>query len=242
MDLSSSHFTTDMRPGSRRAFPSTKPIEIPGKRKSMVASPYLSPIRDHQMLSPDLIFEMSPLTSESTYPLGTSTMQNALDPEPYLYAFPMFSPSHIGNLHCAQSRAYTSPCAENAPDRDDMACHLSSDSWPKPPSAIPSRDENQNADTGAGSPVIKGTPKQKITGFVPLYPSPVSDAPSRRRERLSPPPRSISPWSRLRDVDALEASMRRRSYDFDTSMIRRNSETRKSLLHRASNLRISYRH
>lgn len=247
MDSASVQPIGDMHRSSRRSIQPTKPIEIPTRRKpsSVVCSPYLSPIRDQ--LSPELIFEMSPLASDfplsPNYPLCSSALQNAVEPE-YLYPLPIFSPHNFASLQRRSS--HTPPPASTvlqSPTKDtsDSVLNFPFDAWPKPPTTIPvSGAQNQNG----GSPTIKGTPKHKITGFTPMYPSPVSDASveTRRRERLSPTPRCISPWNNhLDDPDALEASMCT-SFDIDSFMIRRMNETRKSLLHCPSNVRLAHRY
>ncbi len=248
MDRTSSQHYSDMPRSARRVIQPTKPIEIPSRRKHAISSsPYLSPIRDQ--MSPDLIFEMSPLASEfphsdNGFPVRSSTLKNANEPEPYLYPFPIFSPRNFSAL---RRPSYTPPPAPviTRPSQNyatESVDNFHFDAWPKPPTTIPGNGaQNQND----GSPTIKGIAKQKITGFVPLYPSPVSDSSTettRHRERLSPTPRYMSPWTNpLDDPDELEASIQK-PFDFDSFMIRRVNETRKSLLHCPSNLRLAHRY
>ncbi|KAK0464719.1 uncharacterized protein EV420DRAFT_1060673 [Desarmillaria tabescens] len=240
MDLSTGQFAEETLAFSRRP---TTPIEIPSRRKQAL-SPHLSPIRDQ--MSPELLFEMSPLISDlspsANYPLRPSSMHNSKDPEPYLYRFPVFSPHRFKSMHPSPPPT-PSGSTSTRTSKFTSDTTYKPDSWPKPPTFIPGNGENQ------ASPVVKASAKHKITGFSPVYPSPVSEPSSRRRlERLSPPPRSSSSWSVpcdtvLDDPDALDSSSPG-ALDFDKFLIRRITDMRRPLLRRptSSNLRVALRY
>ncbi|KAK0244431.1 hypothetical protein EDD85DRAFT_199070 [Armillaria nabsnona] len=246
MDLSSGQLAEETLTFSRRP---TTPIEIPSRRKQAL-SPHLSPIRDQMPVSPELLFEMSPLISDlspsANYPLRPSSMHNSQDPEPCLYRFPVFSPHRFKSMHPSPSPT-PSGSTSTRTSKFISDTTYKPDSWPKPPTFIPGTGENQP------SPVVKASAKHKITGFSPVYPSPVSEPSSRRRlERLSPPPRSSS-WSipgrscdtALDDPDALDSSISSPgALDFDKFLIRRITDMRTPSLRRptSSNLRVALRH
>ncbi|KAG7443174.1 uncharacterized protein BT62DRAFT_357377 [Guyanagaster necrorhizus] len=242
MDLSTRQLTEETLPFSRRP---TTPIEIPSRQKQAL-SPHLSPIQDQ--ISPELLFEMSPLISNlspsANYMLRPSSVHNHQDPEPYLYHFPVFSPHRFKSMHPSPS---PTPSGSTSTRTSKFTSETTSkpDSWPKPPTFIPGDSENQP------SPVVKASATYKITGFSPVFPSPVSELSSRRRlERLSPPPRLSSsgciPGPRdaiLDNPDALHSSSPG-ALDFDKFLIRRITNMRRPLLLRptSSNLRAPLRH
>jgi len=177
--------------------PST-PIEIPRRGRSFM-SPLVSPIE--QPKSPDLIFDMSPISPISpsfnhSVPLSTSNSLNGHTP--FVYSPPVYNP----------------PCRANTEIHSRE--RFMSSSTAVPVSAVPgnvwrtqtthAEGVNDDYDSHNGTPqfetkdLLRTQSTTKITGFIPIVehqPS-MADHPSKPVGRLSPPPRrasySSSPW------------------------------------------------
>ncbi|KDR82634.1 hypothetical protein GALMADRAFT_238065 [Galerina marginata CBS 339.88] len=174
------------------------PIEIP-KRRRMTSSPNNSPNNFH--VSPDLIFEMSPLSPNfspnSIHPAPpTSPDKNH---EPFMYHAPSLRPYASGSKPQLRSKK---SCHRVMPSRTPRSAgqvapelHLTKFASSRRfddghvPNPLPDR---------CGTIVMHST--TKITGFVPLieHQPLVSDKPLKPITPLPPPPRrssfSSSPW------------------------------------------------
>jgi len=186
-----------------RCKPST-PIEIP-KRPRPFVSPLISPV--DQPKSPDLIFEMSPVSSVSsspfnhTIPLSTSNKMNSH--APFIYSVPVYIPPCHTNagtrVSTMRSRQQAIPSSTAVPSsavasnvwrtRSTSAENINND--------LDSHDENSQSD---GNGLARAHSTTRIIGFKPIieHQPPMTDRPSKPIGRLSPPPRrashSSSPW------------------------------------------------
>jgi len=179
---------------SRRK-PST-PIEIPRRGRPFV-SPLVSPI--DQPKSPDLIFDMSPISPISppfnrSIPLSTSNNLN--DHTPFVYSVPVYIPRCRTKTEI-RSRQRVMPSLTAAPI---SAIHRNV--WRTQATHPEGENVNHNGTTHSERKDLSRTQStMKITGFIPIVehqPSIPDDYPSKPVERLSPPPRrasySSSPW------------------------------------------------
>jgi len=178
-----------------RCKPST-PIEIPKRRGSLV-SPLISPV--DQPRSPDLIFDMSPISPSPfnhTIPLSTSNKMN--NHGPFIYNVPVYIPRHsnTGTCFSTSSRQRVMPSSTAAPI---SAVHR------KVCQTKATHAENVNDGHDSSSQSERNASKEtqlttKITGFIPSieHQLPMADHISKPVGRLSPPPRrssySSSPW------------------------------------------------
>ncbi|GLB38285.1 hypothetical protein LshimejAT787_0501500 [Lyophyllum shimeji] len=233
MDLSIPAPTPTL-PDSRNK--TSTPIEIPTRRRPVVSWNGSSPGRP---TSPDLIFEMSPISSEfpscSTTQVGGSqdTGFDSTNQEPFLYSFPKF----------AVHRNHFSP-VRRAQLQTSILSLSGTRFAPAIPPAIAKRSSPSCLDTGndgiavqpatrSNVPVTKSCSTTKITGFTPVTPLPTPASSSIRpfrRRRLSPPPRSSSysssPWilpgkSDKEDEDGGSLDSDPSSFDFERHLIRR---------------------
>ena len=163
-------------------------------------SPLVSPIG--QPKSPDLIFEMSPISPISppfnnSNPLSTSNNLN--DHTPFVYSVPVYVPRCRANTEI-RSRQRVTPSLMAAPI---SAVHRNA--WRTQTTHPEGVKENYDSHNGTAHSERKGLPRAqsttKITGFIPIVehqPSMADHYPSKPVGRLSPPPRrasySSSPW------------------------------------------------
>ncbi|KAF9463004.1 hypothetical protein BDZ94DRAFT_1259853 [Collybia nuda] len=209
--------------------PST-PIEIPSRRRPLVSTS--SPIR--RPMSPELLFEMSPIISEfpspPTYTLG---LREPREPEPFLYPFPPFParshppafrthrPSLI-TLHSGVTPQTPSILSvSNTMNGCASLCRLEDDDISPIPLVSSSKTDT----------------KTKISGMSPSTPvrsliSPSNHSPTRawKHRVLSPPPRSSSysssPWilpgkSDLIEDDRASLEADPSMFDFEKHLMRR---------------------
>jgi len=174
-----------------RCKPST-PIEIPKRRKPLV-SPLISPV--DQPGSPDLIFDMSPISpiSPSPFnrpiPLSTSNKMNSYGT--FTYSVPVYIPPCRTNtgtrFSTTRSRQRVMPSSTAGPI---SAVHRNV--WRT--QTTHTENLNDTLDVNLESKKNGVTQTQlttKITGFIPIIehqPS-MADHPSKPVGRLSPPPR-----------------------------------------------------
>lgn len=191
-----------------RRKPST-PIEIP-KRGRPFVPPLVSPIGEP--ISPDLIFEMSPLSPVSppfnhTIPLSPSNNLN--NNAPFVYTVPVYTPPRRTNTgthsSAIRSRQRVMPSFTAAP-----ISAIQNTWWTQPTEGV-----NDDHDSHDGFPqserkvLPRAQSTTRITGFIPIveHQSLMADHPSKPVGRLSPPPRrpsySSSPWI-LPSNDAVE--------------------------------------
>ena len=163
-------------PYHSRCKPAT-PIEIP-RRPRFMPSPVTTPME--QSSSPDLIFEMSP--TSSNFPIHAMD-----DHQPFMYSVPIFQP-----------RADLTWPRRKAPRQGVMPSRQPA---PAPVEAQRSEPSPSNVTDGTECRDIPRTQSTtKITGFCPInadQPSTLEEPP-KPLERLSPPPRKSSyfpsPW------------------------------------------------
>ena len=181
---------------SRRK-PST-PIEIPRRGRPFV-SPLVSPI--DQPKSPDLIFDMSPISSSSPFnhSIPLSTSNNLNDHTPFVYSPPVYIPRCRTNSEI-RSRQRVMPSLTAAPV---SAAHRNI--WRTQTTHAEVFNDNYDSHNGTPQSEREDLPRAqsttKITGFIPIVehqPSMADHYPSKPVGRLSPPPRrasySSSPW------------------------------------------------
>jgi hypothetical protein len=229
--------------GKTQHRPST-PIEIPTRRKAIILPIHNSPIR--RPASPELIFEMSPVSSDfpssAHYPFSFSASQNTNEREPFMYQFP------IPSTRYTKSRQRTLPTPQTA-IRPVLSCSpvtITAAANPKPhqkervsSASLSDEDDLPSAFDSLTPPVVVRTATtNKTTGFVPtiaIQPAmptrvrtPVQ--PSRRSRHLSPPPRSSSfsssPWilpgtGEILDADVASVETDPDAFDFERYLIRR---------------------
>lgn len=213
--------------------PST-PIEIP-RRCRPILSVSSSPIG--RPMSPELLFEMSPITSDFPSPPAYSLgLRKSREPEPFLYHFPAFpARRHPFGLRTQASshnalHSGTTPhppstlsvsTVSNATNRHPLPCRLEDDDISPVPLAS-SRKPNSTI---------------KMTGFSPSTPiqplvSRQNRSPGRswKHNTLSPPPRSSSysssPWilpgkSDLTEEDLTYLEADPSAFDFEKYLMRR---------------------
>ncbi|KAF5382540.1 hypothetical protein D9615_002820 [Tricholomella constricta] len=200
------------------------PIKIPTRRRQIAPWNGSPPGRP---MSPDLIFEMSPVSSAihspSRHGAGfTDPSQNLDSQEPFMYSFPKFS-AHRNYMHSTrrsqglQNTIFPSPFAGSPA--------ITKHSSPRPILA-PSL-------TSSSTTITKKSSITKITGFTPVTPiSTQAYSPIRglKMKRLSPPPRSSSysssPWilpgkSDAQDDESGSLDADPSSYEFDRHLMRR---------------------
>lgn len=185
-------------------------------------------------MSPELLFEMSPITSDfpspPTHALG---LRKSREPEPFLYHFPAFpARRHTFGLRTQASshntlHSGTTPhtpsilSVSNATNRRPLPCRLEDEDISPVPLAS-SRKTNSTI---------------KMTGFSPLTPiqplvSRQNSSPARswKHNTLSPPPRSSSysssPWILPGKSDVIEEDLTYleadpSAFDFEKHLMRR---------------------
>jgi hypothetical protein len=192
------------------------PIEIPRRRRpgpSSLDSP------TEQPSSPDLVFEMSPISatfspSSPPIPRASSAQDEAYeDDEPFMYRVPMFrSFAQEGRTWArpktSRESIVPSPNSSLGPIiPQSYVCRLERGSPEHDHVAIAEDFGDEYADVSR----IQST--TKVTGFFPLKPdqSPAPDLLPKLMGRLSPPPRrmsySPSPWSIPSGSDTPEEEM-----------------------------------
>jgi hypothetical protein len=175
-------------------FMSSAPIAIPRRRNYSPAA--MSPRRRAQ--SPDLLFPMSPETSD--YPVFSPEDE---DEKPLLYPFPSFAhllTSHAQTTRYASSRSGPSCIDENSSDGRHSPKPAS---YSKNPYAYLRHEYKTLTPRDQNTPPVKRTPTVQ-RGFKPMISTAVPDvdydsmAGSSSRPRLPPPSRrpsfTSSPW------------------------------------------------
>ncbi|KAH0586130.1 hypothetical protein J132_01413 [Termitomyces sp. J132] len=215
---------------------SSTPIEIPRRRTS-------SSWTDGRPMSPDLIFEMSPVSSDFSSVLH-SGFTDAVTNEPFLYSFPKISP------HCThvKPRRLLQPLQRHL--SSEIGSLLAFDSvnteYDRPSPALCSDNDDQDILASSltySTTTITKSPSSsttKITGFTPATPiSLVAHGPARgKSQRLSPPPRtssySSSPWimpgkNDVQQGESGSLDIDPGSFEFDRHLTRRieNQNSRK---------------
>jgi len=177
---------------SRRK-PST-PIEIPRRGRSFVP-PLVSPI--DQAKSPDLIFDMSPISPPFNHSIPLSTSNNLNEHTPsFVYSVPVYIPRCRANTEI-RSRQRVIPSLTAAPVHRNV--------WQSQTTHTEGVSDNYDSHNGTAQSerkdLLRTQSTTKITGFIPIVehqPSMADDYPSKPVGRLSPPPRgasySSSPW------------------------------------------------
>ena len=169
-------------------------------------SPLVSPI--DQPKSPDLIFEMSPISPISppfSHSIPLSTSNNLNDHAPFVYSAPVYIPpcrtnteTHISTI---RSRQRVMPSLTAAPV---SAVHRNI--WRTQTTHAEGVNDDYDSHNGTPQSETKDLPRAqsttKITGFIPIVehqPFMADHHPSKPVRRLSPPPRrasySSSPWT-----------------------------------------------
>ena len=173
------------------------PIEIPRRRRPFV-SPLTSPPID-QPKSPDLIFDMSPISPPFNHSIPLSTSNNLNDHTPFVYSVPTYIPHCRANTEI-RSRQRVMPSLTAAP-----ISVVHRNAWRTQTTHAESVNDNYNSHNGTLQSEMKDIPETqsttRITGFIPIVehqPSMTEHQPSKPVGRLSPPPRrasySSSPW------------------------------------------------
>ena len=160
-------------------------------------SPLVSPI--DQPKSPDLIFDMSPISPISppfnhSIPLSTSNDLN--DQTPFVYSVPVYIPRSRANTEI-RSRPRVMPSLTVAPI---SAAHRNI--WRGKMTHPEGVNDNYDNNAQSGREDLpRAQSTTKITGFIPIIesqPSMADHYPLKPAGRLSPPPRrssySSSPW------------------------------------------------
>ncbi|KAG5648391.1 hypothetical protein DXG03_004965 [Asterophora parasitica] len=212
-----------------RTHSSSTPITIPSRRRP-IGSWNGSPAG--RTMSPDLIFDMSPVSSDfhsaSHHATGFTELSRNLDSQeqPFMYSFPKFSANrndmHSGlRAHALQStilpvpatlapaiRKHSSPLVMDDDD-DDLAPSLACSS----------------------TTITKSFSTTKINGFTPVNTQAYSPIQSLiKTKRLDPPPRSSSysssPWimpgkSDTHEDESGSLDADPSSYEFDRHLMRR---------------------
>lgn len=174
------------------------PIEIPRRGRPFV-SPLVSPQAVDQPKSPDLIFDMSPISPPFNHSIPLSSSNNLNDHTPFVYSVPVYIPRRRTNTEI-RSRRRVIPSLPAAPI---SAVHRSV--WRTQTSHPEDVNDNYLSCNGTDQSERKDLPRAqlttKITGFIPTVehrPSMADHYVSKPVERLSPPPRrasySSSPW------------------------------------------------
>lgn len=208
------------------------PIEIPTRRRPIV-SPLTSPVE--RQFSPDLLFEMSPITSEyspsTNHPFKLSTSSTIRDHEPFMYNVPSFSDlrplnsgSHLPHRGVPYGFADVMPAEA---DRSNQ--QISRTTFRQPTSyAVYANPWSKPSSPSA----VKGTPTTKISGFRPINQNqpPMANPAPRSTKRLSPTPRrssySSSPWilpgkEESQEGDLAYSETDSGALDFQAHMLRR---------------------
>lgn len=208
------------------------PIEIPTRRRPIV-SPLTSPVE--RQFSPDLLFEMSPVTSEfspsTNHHFKLSTSSIIRDHEPFMYTVPSFSdlrPSNSGSHPPRRGVPYG--LADVMPAEADRSNqHISRTTFRQPTNySVYANPWSKPSSPG----VVKSTPTTKISGFLPINQNqpPMTNTAPRSTERLSPTPRrssySSSPWILPGKEDSQEGDLAYSetdsgALDFQAHMLRR---------------------
>ena len=187
--------------------PST-PIEIP-KRGRPFVPPLVSPFDEPK--SPDLIFEMSPISPISppfnrTIPLSTSN-NNA----PFVYNVPPPCRINAGtHLICSRQRVMPSSTAAPISAAERNAWRTQTTHAAEPEGVNDDHDDHDGTPQSERNGLPRTQSTTKITGFIPIveHQSPMTDRPSKPIVRLSPPPRrashSSSPWIILSSNDNVD--------------------------------------
>lgn len=219
MDGLTSHRTPGIPFRSPNIALSSMPIEIPARLKPVMSPIPSTPIR--RSMSPDMLFEMSPLTSESARYFLES--QRPDDDRPLLYTFPVVS------IH-PKPRSSNPDLGNPAPGSTRQK-HWPMRSLPSQPrSAAQKPFTSFELVTALQRPAKHGA-THKIKGFVPLIQNKTPDeslSPSSASGgRLSPPPSSLysSPWilpgTRDNDVAQSWEASSPSAFEFDKYLARR---------------------
>jgi hypothetical protein len=169
----------------------SSPVEIPRRHRC----PSTYQLQDHSK-SPDMIFEMSPITSNFASPPSIrSFSQDSYDQEPFLYHFPVFSAHNVSrdnHLLNAPTRYHGIPIShvftptKNVCNRQRRTVERGTDE------NVPSFP--------ASTTIIRMPPTTKIVGFSPALPTNCAQRNSAQasppQDRLSPMPQSpVLLWS-----------------------------------------------
>lgn len=206
--------------------PTTAPIEIPHRCRPAVSR--TPPSSVGRPTSPDLIFEMSPVSSESPsagrFAFSFSASKQ-LEQEPFMYHFPVLAP----RLHPDRRMQRTATNTIYSPPKSPS---ISNTKHRRSPLSQLNNDDIMTT----SSTTTKVMSTTKITGFTPplQHPlsvqTPCSPARSLNTRRLSPPPRSSSysssPWILPGKCDILEGESTSletdpSAFDFEKHLIRR---------------------
>ncbi|KAF9534522.1 hypothetical protein CPB83DRAFT_340900 [Crepidotus variabilis] len=210
-----------------RTKPAT-PIEIP-RRQRHVPSPLNSPTAYPS--SPDLVFEMSPISA--TYsPLSTMFSVASMPPdhpeedEPFMYRVPVFRSSGLEDRSWPRpTRSRESPMPSRNSSNGPIS-HTRRAESPHNDPVIITGDFGDGFDEGMSTHSTT-----KITGFFPLKPDqpPTADLLPKFVGRLSPPPRRSSfapaPWassgSGCTEEDMSYSQVDPSAFEFQRHLIRR---------------------
>ncbi|RDB17896.1 hypothetical protein Hypma_000801 [Hypsizygus marmoreus] len=207
------------------------PIEIPSRRRPILQG-NSSP--DGRSLSPDLIFEMSPVSSNipspSHYAFGfQNSPQN--NQEQFLYSFPTVTAHYTSTRRQPlQNRQFQTTVSQQAHFPTSDAKRYTSLS-------SPADDVFDGISCLSSTPsttvVTKTASTTKITGFTPatlISTQRSSPVRSLKTRRLSPPPRSSSysssPWilpgkSDVKDGESASFETEPTSFEFERHLMRR---------------------
>lgn len=165
----------------------SSPIQIPPKRRPIVPTSF-SPFT--QALSPEMVFEMSPVASDFPRHTPFSLANSPTPRRDFLYAIPKFSsPKPLGSSNSGSSGKLKGSADASPPSYPSLIKH------PTPQRSHCALDE---CDLLPEASVRKAT--KKITGFKPLKGDMLDVQPQDQNvplERLSPGPRRSSyssPW------------------------------------------------
>jgi len=175
----------------------SSPVEIPRRRRC--PSTYQLQHSADQSRSLDMIFEMSPITSNFASPPSIrSFSQDSYDQEPFLYHFPVFSAHNVSrdnHLLNAPTRYHGIPISHVFTPTKNVC---------KRQRRTVERGSDENVPSfPASTPIIRMPPTTKIVGFSPAMPTNSAQRNSAQasppQERLSPMPQSPvflwSPWA-----------------------------------------------
>lgn len=212
------------------------PIEIPWRRRPSTYSPQFSV---EQSQSPDMIFEMSPITSNFPSPQSTSPLppRHSYDREPFLYHFPVLKNCNVNapnRLHTPMRRheipvSHTFAFARPGHRRRRRATEH------EPDENVPSFSSTYGGTTDTKKPTTT-----RIVGFSPTLPPSCSQCNSNQapstQECLPPPTgRSAFPWSpwilpgqsNVQGEDILSVDTNSGSIGLEEYLLRRTENTQR---------------
>ena len=168
----------------------SSPIEIPQRRRPV---PTYSPqFSTEQSQSPEMIFEMSPMTYSPPTTFIPSPPPNSYDQEPFLYRFPVLKTCNMNtknHLHTAPPQRHEIPISHTfAPTKHRNRCQYR---------VIEHEPDEKFPDAYGGAIAIKKTAMTKIVGFSPPSSSQRHSVQVSSTQDSLPTPsgRSSFPWS-----------------------------------------------